>query len=83
MKVVPFRKPNHFASPGGRVRKDDGKFGYPVVDDFSDEIEIIRANESLMATLEARAKQPGPRCRIFQVELARIPHLDAGRGTAI
>lgn len=56
MKVVPFRKPNHFAS--GRIRKDDTEFGYPVVDDFSDEIEIIRANELLMATLAARAKQP-------------------------
>ena len=58
MKVVPFRKPSHFSSPGGRVRKDDEEFAYPVVDDFSDEIEIIRANESLMATLAARAKQP-------------------------
>ena len=59
MKVVPFRKPSHFASAGGsRVRKDEGEIGYQVVDDFSDEIEIIRANESLMATLEARAKQP-------------------------
>jgi len=58
MKVVPFRKPSHFVSPGDRVQKNDGKLGYQVEDDFSDEIEIIRANESLMATLEARAKQP-------------------------
>ena len=50
MKVVPFRKQSRFANSESFGRKHD--------DEFDREIETMRANQPLMATLEDRAKQP-------------------------
>ena len=71
MKVIPFRKPEvarntirtrtwhenpvlarDYAEPISTTPADDFK------DDFNNEVEMTRANEPLMAMLEARANEP-------------------------